>query len=112
MATRLTVHVRHTDKSKMFVKTKAVETYYYKENGQEILIGNKQSLDRLKIKPKGVYMKLTKARRRIVNTYAYVIESMKQDVVKSHVTNILSNLKAKGYTFKKEHYYLSNAYCN
>tara|TARA_R110000824_G_scaffold154479_2_gene326601 strand:- start:9516 stop:9815 length:300 start_codon:yes stop_codon:yes gene_type:complete len=99
----------------MFRSATPVKAYYYKNNGQEILIGNEevyQQLHQDELKNKKIYTKMTKARRKIVNTYAYIIESMKKDVVNSHVEHILSKLKAKGYTFKKEHYYLSNAYCN
>ena len=90
--TRLTVHVRHSNKDMMFQPAKTVKTYYYKENGQEKVIGNEgvyQQLHQNELRNKKVYTKMTKARRKIINTYTYIINSMRQEIVKQHVQDIL-----------------------
>tara|TARA_R110002051_G_scaffold273067_1_gene333719 strand:+ start:806 stop:1183 length:378 start_codon:yes stop_codon:yes gene_type:complete len=125
MATRLTVHVRHNKSDMMFYKTDPVKTYYYKDKGKEKLIGNEEVYQRVGIQfsNKKVFTKMTKARRRIKTTHTFIIESMRKDVVKSHVENILSKLKSKGYQYSwkrsdkggafVDHWYLSNCYkCN
>ena len=121
--TRLTVHVKSKDKNKMFYQTEPVKTYYYKEDGQEKLIGNQSALDRLKHIPGSLFTKQTKAKRRIRTTHTFIIDSMTKDIVKQHVKSILSKLKSQGYkyTWKRpdkggaivDHWYLSNCYtCN
>ena len=119
--TRLTVHVKSNDKNKMFYQTEPVKTYYYKEDGQEKLIGNQSALDKLKHIPGSLFTRLTKAKRRIKTTHTFIIDSRVKDIVKQHVKNILSNLKSQGYkyTWKRpdgatvDHWYLSNCYkCN
>ena len=126
MATRLTVHVRHMNKDKMFYKTEPVKTYYYKKDGQEKLIGNEEVYQKLhqdELRNKKVFTKMTKARRRIRTTHTFIIDSMTKDIVKQHVKSILSKLKSQGYkyTWKRpdkggaivDHWYLSNCYtCN
>jgi len=120
MATRLTVHVRHNKPNMMFYKSEPVKTYYYKKNGQEKLIGNQSALDRWKAtgEPGSLFTKMTRAKRRIKTTHTFIIDSMRKDVVKSHVENILSKLKSKGYQYSwkrndkggalVDHWYLSN----
>ena len=125
MGTRLTVHVRHTNKEMMFYNSEPVKTYFYKKNGQEKLIGNQLALDKWKATgdPGSLFNKMTRAKRRIRTTHAFIIDSMIKDIVKQHVKNILSNLKAKGYKYSwvrpdrggaiVDHWYLSNCYkCN
>ena len=129
MPTRLTVHVRHTNKDMMFYKTEPVKTYYYKDGKQEKVIGNEevfwnyQKLHQDELRNKKVFTKMTKARRRIRTTHTFIIESMSKNIIKQHVQNILSNLKAKGYNYSwmrpdrggatVDHWYLSNTYkCN
>ena len=120
--TRLTVHVRHSDPRRMFYKTEPVKTYYYKKNGKEILIGSEKALKKFKLNMP-VFHKMTKAKRRIRTTQTFIIDSMRKDIVKQHVKNILSNLKSKGYKYSwkrhdkgggmVDHWYLSNCYkCN
>ena len=130
--TRLTVHVRHTDPKRMFYYTDAVNTFYYRDRGKEKVIGNKESLKKFKDdleskvgrgseSKKKIYSKVTKGKKRIRTTHTFMIESRVKDVVESHVENILSRLKSKGYQYswKKsdgkivDHWYLSNCYkCN
>ena len=125
MPTRLTVHVRHTNKDMMFYKSEPVKTYYYKDGKQEKVIGNEDAYQRNSHKWENyrVFTKMTKARRRIRTTQTFIIESMSKNIIKQHVQNILSNLKAKGYNYSwvrpdrggalVDHWYLSNTYkCN
>ena len=131
--TRLTVHVRHTDPKRMFYYTDAVKTFYYKNRGKEKVIGNEKSLAKFKEDTRSkvgsgregnsmkIYSKVTKGKKRIRTTHTFMIESMVKDVVESHVENILSRLKSKGYQYSwkrsdggiVDHWYLSNCYkCN
>ena len=127
MATRLTVHVRHNKPNMMFYKTEAVKTYYYKDKGKDKLIGNQEAYDNgdgvEKWDGKKIFTKMTRAKRRIKTTHTFIIESMRKNVVKSHVENILSRLKSKGFQYSwrrsdkggrmVDHWYLSNCYkCN
>jgi len=120
--TRLTVHVRHGDKEKMFHPAQMIKTYYYKDGKEEKVIGNEvvyQQLHQDQLRNKKVYTKMTKAKRKIINTYTYCINSIRKDVINQHVQDILSSLKSKGYKYSwarpdkggvtVDHWYLSNS---
>ena len=80
--TRLTVHVRHSDKKLMFRTSKPTKTYYYNDSGNEKVIGNQETYDKQLAKDansfsgKKVFTKMTKSRRKIINTYTFIIDSV------------------------------------
>jgi hypothetical protein len=109
----------------MFQSATAVKTYYYKDGKQEKVIGNEEVYQRVaeRFSSKKVFTKMTKAKRKIMNTKTFIINSMNKKVIKQHVTDILSKLKSKGYKYSwprpdkggaiVDHWYTSNCYkCN
>jgi len=99
---RLTVHVTSANPSLMFRTEEPKPVWYYKQDGEEHVIGNEQRFKQWENITKAKYYTKMVKKRRIFTTFAYVINYKDEE----HVITILKEVKQKGYKITK--HYLSN----